>query len=295
MKLLVTGASGFIGSHLLRHAIRAGWDVHVLLRQGSALPSDLQAGFTIHLLEGKPKELNDIVASVAPEVVVHLASKYITDHRTDDLTTLVESNLLFPLQLLDAMTLAGVKQLVNTGTSWQHYHSHGYLPANLYAATKQAFEDLLTYYVDACQMQVVTLKLFDTYGPRDRRGKVLSALVRAARDGTTLDLSPGEQLLDLVHVADVISAMAVAIERLAMGLVHGHESYAVSSGELVTLRQLVAIIEAATGTIVPVRWGQRPYRKREVMQPWTSGQPLPGWSPRIGLIEGVKGVVASYV
>src|SRR4051812_1833664 len=77
-----------------------------------------------------------------PDVVFHLASLFVSDHRVQDVQNLVESNLLFGTQLLEAMAQAGVKRIINTGTSWQCPH-----PFNLYAATKQAFESILGYYV----------------------------------------------------------------------------------------------------------------------------------------------------
>ena len=67
------------------------------------------------------------------------------------------------------MKEVGVKILVNTGTSWQHYENKDYSPVNLYAATKQSFEAILQYYVEVASLKAITLKLFETYGLDDPR------------------------------------------------------------------------------------------------------------------------------
>lgn len=100
-------------------------------------------------------------------------------------------------------------------------------------------------------------------------------------------MSPGEQLIDLVHIDDVISAYTIAAERLISKGVQLHEIYAVSSGELVSLKALVKIYEEAIHVKLPIQWGGRPYREREVMTPWSLGKTLPNWEPKISLREGI--------
>jgi len=101
-------------------------------------------------------------------------------------------------------------------------------------------------------------------------------------------MSPGDQLMDLVHVDDVVRAFIVAAERLLDGKVKKHDIYAVSSGAPLRLRDVVELYQQATGGQVLVVWGERPYRRREVMVPWSKGKRLPGWSPNIGLREGFR-------
>jgi nucleoside-diphosphate-sugar epimerase len=230
-----------------------------------------------------------ILASARPEVVFHLASLFLSEHRPDDIEGLVASNILLSTQLAEAMLLAGTSRLVNTGTSWQHWGGDGYRPVNLYAATKQAFEDVLAYYHDARGLSCTTLKLFDTYGPRDPRGKLIAVLMEAARSGRVLELSPGEQILDLLHVEDVVEAFRLAAERLLDAPEPLLDSFLLS-GSRVTLRELVEFIGRVTGRPVPAKWGGRPYRNREVMDPVVSGEPLPGWKQKVDLVWGLTEV-----
>ncbi|QNA88228.1 NAD-dependent epimerase/dehydratase family protein [Massilia sp. Dwa41.01b] len=181
-----------------------------------------------------------------PDTVFHLAAAFVAEHVPGDIDRLVHANLLFATQLLEAMRVNGVRLLVNTGTAWQHYGNRDYDPVNLYAATKQAFEAILAYYVNAHGFIAATLALFDTYGPGDERPKLMRALWRAAREGRPLAMSSGRQLLDLVYVDDVVDAYLAAESALREGGA-GHRHYGVSSGAPLPLRDVVAAFEQAAG------------------------------------------------
>lgn len=273
----------------MRALLGQGCEVHVALHSRAGMLEGLEGRMQVHRLDGSTGTLMEALRTAAPEVVFHLASRFIAEHRSEDVVPLAESNLVFPTQLLEAMARAGARHLVNTGTSWQHF-GPGDEPVCLYAATKSAFEAVLSYYVAAEGLQAVTLKLFDTYGPDDRRGKLFAALARAARSGEPVPMSAGAQKIDLVHVDDVIAAFMMAASRLRAGAVTSHERYAVSSGAALPLREVVATYERVKNVRLNIEWGARPYRRREVMEPWRGGTPPPGWRPRIDLAEGLAGL-----
>ena len=278
-KALITGATGYIGSKLCQLLLADGWQVDVLVREtGRPLAQTLVGKVAPHFYDGSTQSVMDAVAAANPDVVFHLASLCIVEHRSEQVTDLINSNLLFGTQLAEACVRTDVKRFVNTGTSWQHYRSDFYDPVCLYAATKQAFEDILDFYADAFSMRVITLKLFDTYGPDDPRPKLVNLLVNAIESGEALGMSPGEQMLDLVHIDDVTRAFAVCAQHLMDGVLpQPHVRYAVSSGKPLSVRQLVALLEQISGKPLNVTFGARPYREREVMLPWQGGQQVPGW------------------
>jgi nucleoside-diphosphate-sugar epimerase len=295
-RAVVTGATGFVGSRLCRALVGAGWELHVVAQQGTsldALGDAARAVASTHVHDGTTESLVAWFGGVRPDVTFHLASLFVAEHAVAQVTPLVESNVLFGAQLAEAMARCGSSRLVNTGTSWQHFGDSAYDPVCLYAATKQAFEDLLEYYVSARAFHVVTLKLFDTYGPGDPRPKLFKLLRDTAASRATLSMSGGEQLIDLVHVDDVVQAFRLAATRLLDGGAPGHERYAVSSGRPIPLRELVDLYARVAGTPLAIEWGKRPYRTREVMTPWTRGVPLPGWAPAIGLEAGLRLLAAA--
>lgn len=287
MKIFLTGATGFIGSNLARRLVADGHNVNALVRPSSNLQGLGQARDHVELTvyDGEIETLVQAMQTFQPNLVIHVASLVLVRHQPADVGNLIESNVSTPAKLLEAMALAGVNRFINTGTSWQHFEDAAFSPVNLYASTKQAFENILTYYTEVKGVRAITLKLFDTYGPNDPRPKLFTLLDRAAVSGETLKMSPGEQLLDLVYVDDVNDAYVVAIEsfdRLA------NASYSVSNPQRYSLRELAAIYGDTTGRKLNIDWGGLPYRQRETLIPWTRGQRLPGWQPKVDLVEGIR-------
>ncbi|WP_292039962.1 NAD-dependent epimerase/dehydratase family protein [Massilia sp. UBA6681] len=287
-RALVTGGTGYVGAMLVRRLVADGWNVHLIIRPGSdtKVLGPAQETVVCHEHDGSTEDMVAIVKAAAPTVVFHLASLFLAQHTVANVELLVRSNVLFSTQLVEAMARNGVRHLVNTGTSWQHYENHEYNPVNLYAATKQAFECLLAYYVEAHGLVATTLVLFDTYGPDDWRSKLIALLWKTSAAREPLAMSQGEQLIDLVHIDDVVEAFMLAAAQLR-GRDGGNVHYGVSSGQPQRLRDLVAAFEQATGTQVPILWGGRPYRPREVMTTWTGFSPVPGWKPQIPFETGI--------
>ena len=281
-RILLTGGTGFIGGHLLRAMTTAGWHVSLLVRRTSdRAPSDTQ-----HIYDGTHDSIRRSIESCRPDCVVHLASLFLSEHTPQDLGPLIDTNIALGLQLLEAMTGAGVKRLVTAATSWQHFHGAAYEPMNLYAATKQAFEDLARYYVHARGLAAWHLRLYDTLGADDTRRKLFWLLNDARRRNTSLKMSPGEQRLNLLHVDDAAAGFVHAV-RQALAASAGERLYALRHPEHWTLRQIVGEYQSCMDGLPHVEWGARPYRDREVMMPSATPDTLPGWQATIGVREAI--------
>ena len=299
--VLLTGGTGFVGSRLARLLVREGFAVTVLAQASSRLDQLHRVGVadevTVARCGPAYDELPGIIAQARPDIVIHVASVSRGGEQPVELARMIDANITFPTLLLAAMRAAGVRRFVNTGTSWQTCAGDAYSPFNVYAGTKQAAEDLLECFCADGGMAAVTLRLFDTYGPHDERRKIVDLIADAAQRGTPLAMSPGEQVIDLVHVEDVAEAFVAAarllLDQTAAGHVaSGHAVFGVS-GERVSLRALAERVGQAMRRTPPIEWGGRPYRAREVMQPWTGFEHLPGWAPRIGLDAGLREVAAA--
>ena len=288
-RALITGASGFIGACLTKHLLKHGWEVHLLARHDSKLEelSHNTQQLTIHRIDGSYESIALALKAGRPDLVFHLASLFLAQHKPTDINNLIESNILFPTLLLEAMQHCGIKHFVNTGTSWQHYKNQDYCPVNLYAATKESFERLIQFYVDAHGFRVKTLQLFDTYGPGDHRKKLFYALRKAARSGETLNMSPGEQQINLVYGGDVAEAFRLAGLQLLESTGTCNEVYGVANEISTTLRELVNDYSKISNFKINVNWGALPYRPREVMSTWSNYQTIPLWQPSTSLAAGI--------
>jgi len=282
-RALVTGATGFVGGHLVRRLVDDGWVVDALVRDPAAT---LLPGVAIHPIPEPVDDLIGLVDEIAPQVCFHLATAFRGVHVPADIEPMVTANVGFGTALAEAVSQAGDCTFVNTGTVWQHYDARDYSPVSLYAAMKQAFTDVLRFYEEVSGLPVVTLELTDTYGPGDPRPKLLPILLRAAREGTQLQMTDGTQLIDLLHVDDAVGAL------LATADGEPGATYGASGGDTLNLRDLVARFESVTGLTVDAAWGVRAARPREMMRPWMVSGPPPGWAPEVTLDEGIRALVA---
>lgn len=288
MRVLVSGASGFLGYHLTKRLVELRANVSVVVRQGSncgRLLSLLPAP-AIYEHDGSTGQLAEIVAEVSPETVFHLAAAVVSEHKPDQIEALVAANILFGTQLVEAAVRSKVARFINTGTFWQHYEGREYDPVSLYAATKKAFADILTYYLHATALTGLTLELSDTYGPWDDRNKLFNQL-RHAPVGSTFALSPGGQLVGLTHVHDIVNAYLHADRLICANPELSGKCYAVTAPDTHTLQEVVELFVKTEHLDLSLDWGGRPYRRREMMYPH-HGEPLPGWEPEITFEAGVR-------
>jgi nucleoside-diphosphate-sugar epimerase len=291
--IVITGATGFVGSNLTKFFLNQNYEVHLIVRPNSNL-SQLNVNDSSLNFFKYDNDLNSLISFFKvtnPICTFHLASNFIAEHNSSQIDGLVESNILFGVHLLEAMKEANVKTLINTGTSWQHYNNEDYNPVSLYAATKQAFENLIEYYVQAEDFKVITLKLFDTYGETDTRPKLINLLNQFANENTVLNLSPGEQMINLVHVNDVCIAFEIAMKLIVKWEKGSHQKYIVKHSKSYSLKEIISVFEKVVQKKLNVIWGGKSYRKREVMQLWDGGEKLPNWYANINLEEGLKKLI----
>lgn len=290
---LVTGATGFVGSRLTHRLVRDGWAVHVLVRTSSSLHRLQAVSDRVSTVvdPGDVVQLAERLEGLDLDVCFHLAAHFVGQHTPRDIAPLIEGNVTLPTRLAEALGTRPELVFVNTGSAWQHVGGEPYNPAALYAATKQACKDILRFYADIGAFRVVNLALFDTYGPDDPRPKLLALLRKAQASGTTLGMSSGRQLIDLVYIDDVVEAFLTAVD--APPSKEPVPEYAVATGSPVSVRELVAAVQRATGAQVPVEWGVRPDRAKEMLAPWDVAPVVPGWTAKVSLDEGIRRTWAS--
>jgi nucleoside-diphosphate-sugar epimerase len=285
MKILLTGISGFVGSHLASHLLACGHEVAGVLRRGGRHSPRL-ASVRYHTIDDDGTELHAVLQSTAPDLVIHLAAHYVAEHRAADIQSLIRGNVEFGAQLLEAMSASRCAHLVYAGTAWQHHRA----PVNLYAAAKNAFVALAAFYRSAHGLRMLELALYDSYGPDDPRPKLINQLKYSAQTSVRLDMTSGTQRIHLLHIDDLCRGLERAGEQVTGFAPGEHRVYRLPSGQPLTLRQLVDAFNAAgtAATQAQVRWGAKPHRAREVMTPWEGAEVLPGWQPQISIEAGMR-------
>ena len=287
---VITGATGYIGSHLLRHLLSKGWDVHIIAdpKFGYTNIEDVLKQIDVCEYTGAIEKLIDFFKKVKPDVVFHLAAAVITNYQPIQVPVLIQSNVQFGAEILEAMKVSGCKLFVGTGSYWQNYNCEDYNPVDLYAATKEAFEKILKYYTEAEGIRAITLRLFDVYGSDDKRPKLWNIIKQKVGTNEVLNLSAGEQLLDMVFVSDVCTAYEQAYYLLKNDVRIVNRVYAVCSGKRMPLKEIVELYRKKLNGSVIVNYGGKPYKKREVMKPIDTLEILPGWCPQVPLEEGLR-------
>jgi len=177
LKICITGSSSYIGQSLIRRILDTT-DYLLVLIQGKNSPRVfLDKKIEYYFYDDLDFNLYDCLENSKPNLVIHLAGYSVAEHKRDDLDHLIGSNIVFGTKLLDAMKEAGVLKIINTGSYWEDFYQDGkYHPVNLYSSFKKCFFNIMQFYVEVLKFKAITFKLYDVYGPEDKRKKIIPIL-----------------------------------------------------------------------------------------------------------------------
>lgn len=286
---IVTGATGYIGSHVVKRLVSNGWKVGAVIRPSSdtGYIQDLGKQIEIYHYNGDIDSLIAFFQHIQADVVMHLAAAVITNPHPKQVSTIIDSNIRFGTEILEAMRHSSTKLIISTGTYWQNYDgTNEYNPVDLYAASKEAFEKIVKFYVEAYGFRHINLRLFDVYGEDDKRPKLWNLLRTIAGTERSIDTTLGEQKIEMVYIDDVVSAFEKAYEWLCYHPELKNEIYGVNSLSRLTLKETILLYQTILHKDIKINWGARPYEQREVMNPCKSYQSLPNWRPKTTLESG---------
>lgn len=289
-RILVSGVTGHLGREVARQLCERAVQVYGLSRQPDQSASRHAQLFQI---DGSTQTVLDAFEQIRPDTVIHLAGLSRREHRPSDIEPFVEANIRFGIQLMEGMRATGCQRMITAGTYLQHYESDAPRAFNLYAATRQAFETVLAFYVDAYDISAVRLTLADIYSEHDTRPKLMTDIARAWADSTPLTVRDPEALVDLIHVEDAAAAFLQATALLETGDIPNRalSRYSVSSGQDISARELVQQFERLAGQNLHITSDRAAPSRR--IKPWR-GEPVPGWKPQITLADGIDRILANH-
>jgi CDP-paratose synthetase len=290
--VLLTGATGFLGSHLLRGLLENHVAVTVLKRStsdtwriGGLLPSA-----SVYDIDRTP--LRVAFESRPIDIVIHAATSY--GRKGETIAQLMEANLLFPMRLLELAAAFNTSAFFNA-SSFSTKGSE--LPEGLeyYTLSKRHFAEYGNCFAKTNPVQFTDIQIEHMYGPDDDRTKFIPTAIRSLNTHkATFELTPGEQRRDFVYVDDVVAAFLTLIDhRSTLGRPSARVEVGSGTGE--SIKGAVQLLHQLCESKTQLQFGALPYRKGELMASEANVRMLRdlGWFPRVPLREGLQRTIAA--
>lgn len=289
---MLTGATGFLGSHLARALVRNHHHVVILKRSFSDCTRLTEVAGDIISYDLDTTDLCVPFERHQPfDAIIHTATAY--GRRDESDAALLETNVVFPLRLLQASIKYGTSLFLNTDTfsrkalSWQATYMLGY------HLTKKQFAEWGEYLSVMHQTRFVNIRLEHVYGPFDQPTKFIPFVIRQClRRNVEIALTAGEQKRDFVYVDDVVEAYLALLSESTV-LPKGFSEYQVGTGCATSIRELGQKIHTLTQSSAQLKFGAIPYREQEIMcsQADTTALKMLGWKSKVELDAGLAKMI----
>jgi len=276
--ILVTGATGYLGSNLVEALINEGYNVSILKRKSSDVKRIKHLMNAINVYDVEDIDYKIVFEDNSIDCVIHTAASY--GRKGEALSSIYESNLLFPVKVLENCINYGVKYFFNANTA---------LPAdlNVYALSKKQFSDVLE--LNRSLLKIVDLELQYFYGPGDDTSKFVTFIISKILNGDeSIDLSPGTQIRDFIYIKDVMSAYLLLLSRIED--LPDYIQVSLGSGTGVSLKNLTQEIKTLIGyNDTVLNFNALPLRVGEIMNSIADTNFLNslGWEPEYNLKDGL--------
>lgn len=283
--ILLTGATGFLGSHLVKQLISMNYNVIIIKRSFSNTFRIADSLDFIKYYDSDMVNLSRIFDENQIDIILHAATDY--GRKNTNTLDIVSTNLMFPLQLLFLGLQSGTLQaFINTDTIVDK-RSHDY------GLSKQQFRDWL--HVCKKHVKCINVSLEHFYGFKDDRSKFVSKMIGMMLDNEPqIDLTPGAQLRDFVYIDDVVDGLMTILSNLDK-INNSYSNFDIGSGQNISIRECVESIKCISGnTTTKLNFGALPYREYELMESHADISQLQqfGWTPKVTFDEGIRKVIS---
>ena len=256
MRILITGATGFIGQKLLKRLT----DQHHTLVIHSRKQHH-EVGTNVRVFSGELNQFQKEIIAFSPEYVFHLAGSSIYPKNAEEEVELWSANVLYGNTLLSILKEIPGLVFVNFTTSLA-YDGTTISPSSFYALTKANFIQSLNYYARFHSLHVFNLILYTVYGKGDKTKRAINYILDSLDASDPISMSPGEQLMDFIHVDDVVGLCLQLFENKPNKKM---EEIHVGTGRGTTLKQAAQLIASLSHQKANIHFGSIPYRKEEKM------------------------------
>ncbi|MFM2482043.1 NAD-dependent epimerase/dehydratase family protein [Celerinatantimonas sp. YJH-8] len=280
--IVITGVTGFLGSHLARYFITEKYDVYGIKREHSSLDKLKDISSSINFINIDKDSLPEQLAAIKPAAIFHTACSY--GRKNEKPSSILETNLIFSLQILEAAIDAEVECFINADSALAHDVSD-------YALSKFQFKQWGICLKD--NIQFINLRIEHMYGVGDDDYKFVKWFVNQLhQQSEVIPLTTGEQQRDFIYIEDVVAAFATAFnKRNELG---AFVELDVATGVAIPVKQFLQEIVTQYSSMFSLpksilQFGAIPYRKNDAMSPGIDPGQMKslGWQPKVSHKEGI--------
>ncbi len=264
MRILITGATGYIGTTVVPYLLEHEYcDICLLVRNLNKAKLIYNDKVQYISLEGV--SWRSAVLDYNPECVIHLAGLLDSRHDANTVDNIIKSNILFTTQLLESISHTNCMFFINAASCLEYRNGElNTNPNTLYAASKLAVHPIIKFFQSISSWRWVNVVIYSAYGKRNMHPKILDLIYDALDSPVAHPFTEGEQVLDFIHVNDIASFFYTLLNKL-YNVTESYTEFHLGTGFGYSLREVASIMENITGKKVNAQWGAFPYRPHEVM------------------------------
>ncbi|MFW5879599.1 MAG: NAD-dependent epimerase/dehydratase family protein [bacterium] len=291
MKILITGATGFVGSNLVLELMNKKYDVNIVVRNIAKAKKILKGIKDNSIISLEDNKWKDKVKNLNPEIAIHLASHLTSNDDSESIKKLLSANLVFGTHILDALASGDLKYFVNIGTFAEYCNDDGKLSSSyLYSATKTAYRAIIDYYYKKTKFKWINVIPYTIYGGKDSHQKVVDYIISSINSQKAIKMTKGEQVLDFIHINDVVNFFILLIRNINK-INNGYTEYYLGTGTGTSIRKVSEIVEKAFCKKTNITWGALPYRENDIMKaiaPIEKNEKYFEWNCKIDINKGIQ-------
>lgn len=301
-RVLITGATGFVGACLTENLVSEGYQINVVARKNSykwRLQKVINQINVIDIDLCDESAVNQMIKKIRPEIIFHLAT-YGGYFFQQEIDKIVGTNIIGTINLVNACSKIDYKCFINTGSSSEYGIKNDKMkeidilePINTYGVTKSTATLYCQMIAKTQKRPIVTARLFSPYGYYEDKSRLVSSTILACLLRKNPQLASGDAVRDFIFIEDVISLLKTISKASNIG----GKIYNIGSGEQHSVAQMVDMIIKESGAKVSPQWGAMPGRKSDTFK-WEADMSLVkkelNWEPRFSLQVGIRKTIAWF-
>ena len=279
--ILLTGATGFIGSNILQ-AIKLNNKVFVLQRLKSKFV--INESKNVKILKFKDyNSLSNKLKKIKVNTIIHCATHYKKTHSYKDIFKFIESNIMLGNIILENIKILNAKQFINFSTTWEDIDNKENNPKNLYAAYKKSFNCIIQYYKKSFpNINFIDLMIVDTFGENDKRQKLINTLRKNYNQKKITKIISKKLYLNLINVEDIVSAVKIILKnKIQPG------KYILKNTNYINISNLIENINKSNSNKIKVKWLSNSLMKDKILK----YKKLNYWNPKKSNIQNIKNLI----